>query len=329
MNNHFAKFALLGVVIAVVLFSRAAYPALTGGAATTTSGASGSGGTADAASQVPLFVLPPIAVSADSANAASAPRTTTKTAVVQQGATSPPNLNDAATLVMDLANGSVVEATNPNRRWPTASLAKLMSATIVLDKLPTSTAITVTNEMFAADPDEHNLVAGGRYTVEDLLHAMLLPSSNVAAQANADFYGLNNFLAEMNARAAAWGMTSTHYDDPSGISAGDESTADDLAKLAQVIYKDYPEILSVSDTPYYYITNLTTGQKTLLHSVDQFAGKPGYVGGKDGYTPQADGNHLAVFQSGARPPVLVIVLGSSSRFNDTQLLYDWFKANFK
>jgi D-alanyl-D-alanine carboxypeptidase len=330
MSDHAAKFLFLAVVVAAVLFSRAAYPTLTGGAGggtASSSSATGSGGAADAANQVPLFVLPPIAVSANGANATPVAATATQ-AAVHPGTQPPPALHDAASLVMDMRSGAVVEAVDPDRRWPTASLAKLMSATIVLDTLATSTAITVTTDMFAVDPEEHNVVVGGRYSVEDLLYLMLLPSSNVAAQANADFYGLGNFLAEMNARATAWGMANTHYDDSSGISAGDETSASDLAKLAQKIYADYPRILQITNTPFYYVTELNSGQKTLIKSINDFAGKPGFIGGKTGYTDQAAGNLLSLFRYDGRP-VLVIVLGSSNRFAETQTLYDWFKANFK
>ena len=59
--------------------------------------------------------------------------------------------------------------------------------------------------MFAADPDEHTLVLGGTYTVEDLLHVMLMPSSNVAAQAMADYIGTAQFMSEMNAARARSG----------------------------------------------------------------------------------------------------------------------------
>ena len=82
--------------------------------------------------------------------------------------------------------------------------------------------------MFAADPDEQTLVDRRDIYREDLLHVMLMPSSNVAAQAMADYIGSAQFMNEMNARAAQWGMTETYFADPSGISAANESTANDL-----------------------------------------------------------------------------------------------------
>ena len=49
----------------------------------------------------------------------------------------------------------------------------------------------------------------------------------------------------MNARAAQWGMTNTYFDDPSGLSAANESSAHDLAILATHVYQNYPTIFSI------------------------------------------------------------------------------------
>ncbi len=146
--------------------------------------------------------------------------------------------------------------------------------------------------MFAADPTEQTLVIGGTYTVEDLLHLLLMPSSNVAAQAMADYIGQAQFMNEMNARATAWGMTDTYFADPSGISAANESTANDLLILAQHVYADYPEILALTDTPATTITELNSRKKIAVKSINVFAGEPAFIGGKTGNTPQAGGNLL-------------------------------------
>ncbi|MGC9599198.1 MAG: serine hydrolase [Minisyncoccia bacterium] len=353
MNNTFAKFAFLAVVIGAVLFSRMMYPA----AAPAANLASANNVTrGNASSAVPMFILPSAAVSAGggssigSASEASGVGSDTRTeadvpvanipvanapaantpaasvpAMLSGGSAPPPALQDAAWLVADLTSGTVFASANADARWPTASIAKLMTATVVEDKLSAATAITITEDMFATDVTEQTLVVGGRYTVSDLLRAMLLPSSNVAAEALASFYGRNAFLAEMNARAAAWGMSDTHFDDPSGISAGDESTANDLLKLAQKIYADYPQIFQITRTPQATIAEETSGKKILLTNINEFAGDADFIGGKTGYTDQADGNLLSVFRDG-RKPLVVVVLGSGARFDDTKALYDWYKA---
>jgi len=318
MDNHFVKFAFLAAMIGAVLFSRMAYPA-----------ASSNFVNVSAVTPVtpPTFVMPSIAVSARDGTGNTVGTNDAPIPLPAQVAP-PPLLDNAASLVVDIKTKTAYEAVNADERWPTASLAKLMSATIVLDKLDPKTKITITETMFAADPQELTLVVGGTYTVSDLLHLMLLPSSNVAAEAAATFYGRDAFIAEMNARATEWGMTNTHYDDPSGISAGDQSTANDLAKLAEQIYENYPQIFQITRAPQYTITEQNSGKKIVIKSIDDFAGQADFYGGKTGHTDQADGNLLSVFRDGKHMP-LIIVLGSSDRFGDSQKLYDWFKANIK
>ncbi len=207
MDNHFVKFAFLAAMIGAVLFSRMAYPAASSNLANVSAVTPSTPGMNDGA--MPTFVMPPTAVSAQG-GAGDATGTNDVPISLPAQVAPPPLLDNAASLVVDIKTKTAYEAVNADERWPTASLAKLMSATIVADKLDPKTKITITETMFAADPQELTLVVGGTYTVSDLLHLMLLPSSNVAAEAAATFYGRDAFIAEMNARAAEWGMTNTH-----------------------------------------------------------------------------------------------------------------------
>jgi D-alanyl-D-alanine carboxypeptidase len=204
-----------------------------------------------------------------------------------------------------------------------------MTATLIFDQLATSTRITITPQMFAADPEEHTLVIGGTYTVEDLLHLMLMPSSNVAAQAMANYIGQAQFMNEMNVRAEQWGMTDTYFADPSGISAANESSAHDFLILAQHVYNNYPGIFALTDTPVTTITELNSGKKIIVRSINAFVGEPNFVGGKTGNTDQAGGNLLSIFDNDGNP-VLITVLGAPALpFKDTSALYSWFQANYQ
>jgi len=246
------------------------------------------------------------------------------------GSLPPPQIADRATLIADLETGGVLYGSNADNRWPLASLSKLMTATIVLDKMDLNQKVTVTPAAVDADPGQTTLQAGDIYTVSDLLYVMLLPSSNVAAEALANAYGRDQFLAEMNARAAAWGMADTHYDDPSGLSVGNQSTADDLLRLAQKIYADYPQILAITRTPQVTIKELGSGRQAAVKSINAFAGRADFIGGKTGYTDEAAGNLLSIFKYENRP-VLFVVLGTAddTRFANTLQLYQWFAQSFK
>ncbi len=244
--------------------------------------------------------------------------------------TSVPVFERESYVVRDVTNGVTLASMNQHDRWPTASLTKLMTATLVLDHFSMNTEITITPQMMAIDPTQVALQIDGTYTVYDLLHAMLMPSNNVAAEAFAEYYGYHNFMAAMNARAAAWGMTDTHFNDPSGLSSANESSAHDLAVLATHVYQEYPQILAISNTPTFALTNLANGQTHEIASINEFAGTPGFIGGKTGYIPESRDNLISLFRVDGHP-LLIVVLGAkdtAARFSDTTALLDWVRTDY-
>ena len=245
------------------------------------------------------------------------------------GGTPPPSLAVEASLVADLTTTSRFMSENETERWPLASVTKLMTATVVLDKLNPAQQITITKDDVNVDPSEELLHVGDTYTVTDLLRFLLLPSSNVAAEALARAYGRTQFITEMNARAAAWGMKNTYYADPSGLATGSQSTAADLVLLAQKIYSTYPKILEITRTPQVTVTEIDSGAQIVVKNINEFSGRADFIGGKTGYTDQADGNLLSLFLYEGHP-IVVVVLGTDEdmRFTNTEALYNWFTSNF-
>jgi len=338
MIKHSEKFIFLLVLIGAIFFARVVYPNISGVPSLASTDAPQ---TADAqiTTAPPTLVLPQTSVgdlntgnTAVSGNVAANTAGTTvavaNSVFSRINDTPLPTFSDEAYMVADLTTGAVLAGSNTTARWPTASITKLLTATLVFNQLATSTQITITPQMFAADPTETTLVVGGAYSVEDLLHMMLMPSSNVAAEAMADFIGRAQFMNEMNARAHAWGMTDSYFDDPSGISAANESTANDLLILAQHVYDSYPDILAITDTRQTTITELNSGKKIAVTSINDFAGESDFIGGKTGHTDQAGSNLLSIFNDNGHP-VLVIVLGTVDRFGDTSKLYAWFRVNYQ
>ena len=86
----------------------------------------------------------------------------------------------------------------------------------------------------------------------------------------------------MNRRAVAWGMTDTHYDDPSGLSVGSQSTASDLVVLTQKIYTAYPQILTITRTPQVTLTEISSGDQVVVKSINEFSGRIGFHRREDG-----------------------------------------------
>ncbi len=241
----------------------------------------------------------------------------------------PRDLALSAALIADLGTGQVYFASSSDKRWPTASITKLLTASFALDHMASGTEIALTSQDFlAAGGDVANgLRVEDRYAVRDLLRAMLAVSSNEAAEALANNFGRENFMAGLNARAAEWGMAQSHFSDPTGLSAANQSTAEDLLALARHIYRDYPELLAVTRTPKVSVRELNSGELKFLQNINTFAGQADFVGGKTGYTDDANGNLLSIFKYQGRT-IVVVVLGTEDRFGQTRNLYDWFRQSF-
>lgn len=135
-------------------------------------------------------------------------------------------------------------AASPNEQpAPIASLAKVMTAYLTLERYPLSGAqdgftITVTEEQAQAEGQGQSVVAvraGERLTERQLLEALLIPSgNNIARMLATDVAGGEaRFLTEMNAEARALGMHHTIYTDPSGFDSSTVSTAADQLRVFQ------------------------------------------------------------------------------------------------
>jgi len=315
MGSHFQKFLFLGVVMLAVLVSGVAHPSLfVSGEAENKSSSSASGG------DVPILTLPTLSADVSGAPATSATRVSEEAPVAPHEA--------AAVVVADLASGTIFFSQNADERWPLASVSKLMTAAVASDLLDPRERVTITASMMSVDPAERVLKAGDIYAVSDLLRIMLLPSNNVAAEALAELSGRQRFLAAMNAKAEAWGMANTYYDDPSGLSAANQSTANDLLALARNIYAEYPQIFDMTRLPQATVSEISRGAAVTVKNINNFAGDPDFLGGKTGYTDQANGNLLSLFSWRGRP-VFIAVLGTSggNRFTYTRKLLDWLKNN--
>ncbi len=213
----------------------------------------------------------------------------------------------------------------PSIRWPLASLTKLMTAVIVLQRTPPDDTITTVEVPGAYVASLKHLPTGVQYRADDLLRVMLVESSNEAAESFAAAYpgGRTAFIEAMNAQAAAWELTDTHFDDPAGLSAGSQSTADDLLSLVRHVYTGYPSVFQITRLRSVGATSIPTASSTgalyTAVTTNEFAGTVAFLGGKTGYTDEAQGNLISLFSVGGTPTVF-IVLGSADRFGETRIL---------
>jgi D-alanyl-D-alanine carboxypeptidase (penicillin-binding protein 5/6) len=209
---------------------------------------------------------------------------------------------------------------------PIASVAKVMTAYLVLKRYPLSGAqdgftITVTEadvQDEAQDTAENQsgvaVAAGEQLTERQLLEALLVPSGNNIARLLATAVGGSDagFVAEMNAEARALGMDQTTYTDPSGWDEGTVSTAaDQLRVFRQAMH--FPVFREIVSMPIVTlpVAGTVANFNPLVNS--------GY-GGKTG-SDSAAGGCLAFFTHvtvGRRPATAIGVVLGQGQGSDTQ-----------
>ncbi len=203
---------------------------------------------------------------------------------------------------------------------PIASLTKMMTAYVVLKKLPlaigqTGPCVTVSDSdvatyeaLSALDESSVYVVAGESLCEIDLLNGLLVHSASNYAVMLADLVagGTEAFVGLMNQDAQQLGLDNTHYADVSGFDPDSVSTALDQAQLAYQLMKS-PLVRSIVDQ-----TSVTLPVAGTVDSFTPYVGQDNVIGVKSGRTSQAGGcDVMAVtFQLGTKTEVLyAVVLG--------------------
>jgi D-alanyl-D-alanine endopeptidase (penicillin-binding protein 7) len=145
-------------------------------------------------------------------------------------------LKSASALVMD-SDGNVVYSKDAREPRSIASITKLMTAMVILDaSLPMQEPITVTkNDRDQLRGTGSRLKYGATLPRETMIRLALMSSENRAATALARTYpgGTQAFIRDMNKKAKALEMNSSHFADPAGLDAGNTASARDVAKMVR------------------------------------------------------------------------------------------------
>jgi len=240
-----------------------------------------------------------------------------------------PRLNTKAAILVDYENGRVLYAKEADEVWPIASISKLVTAMVVLDKgIDMSRTETITQED-AKESSRSRLRVGYELTIRDLLHAALMNSDNRAARALARVtsgsYG--DFAKAMNKKARKLGLRNTYFVEPTGLSEQNVSTAHEVAKILHYAY-DYPLIREISSKESYRVRVLNrkhasvsmSNTNGLMHS--QFR----VLSGKTGYIRESDYclTTMVRDRTGRRLTAVVLgVPGDKLRFRECRRLIEW------
>ncbi|MGY1898622.1 D-alanyl-D-alanine carboxypeptidase family protein [Nocardia gipuzkoensis] len=233
--------------------------------------------------------------------------------------------------------GTVLWSRQPNTPVPIASIAKVMTALVVINSGDLDRAITVPREIIAYcteyDGSTAGLAPGEVLTARQLLYAMMLPSGCDAAYTLADAYGPghDDFITRMNDTARQMGLAGTHFTDPSGLPAPtDHSTYSTPADLVTLGLRamSTPEFRDIARSKSFHVpagpgnrAHLWQTTNLLLHDY------PGAIGIKTGWTDAA-GTCLLFETVRAGIPLIGVVLHSSPNSevaakDDAERMLNW------
>ena len=218
-----------------------------------------------------------------------------------------------AGLVFDVGTGEVLWRRRPLASVPMASLTKIMTALMVVNRTRPNAPVRITRAALHYSGQAVGLLPRGkRVRLETLLNGLLLVSGNDAAIALAVHVSGSErrFVREMNSRARAWGLDCTHFASAHGLEDGNRSCARDLAVLTRLAMSK-PRIRRIVRRRQVAFRFPIKGGKLYLtgHNPLMRLGYRGAVGLKTGYTSAAGRCFVGVARRRGRT-LGVVLLGS-------------------
>jgi D-alanyl-D-alanine endopeptidase (penicillin-binding protein 7) len=243
-----------------------------------------------------------------------------------------PKLRSAAFVVQDQRTGEFLLSKQAETMMPIASITKLMTAMVLLDEnLNMEEMITIQE----ADKDilrnsRSRLAVGSRLTRREALLLALMASENRAAHALARTFpgGVHEFVIAMNTKARTMGLTETRFEDPTGLSDGNVSTAKDLGRLVAAACR-YPVICAFT-TRREETLRLERRQVKFVNTNALVRNSRWQIGlSKTGYIEE--GGRCLVMQTLLAQRQLLIVLlnstGKNTRIGDANRIRQWVETS--
>ncbi len=228
-------------------------------------------------------------------------------------------------LVIDLNNNSVILERNSQTQHSIASITKLMSAVVARENINEEETIVLSREMLKPYGYSPAIFLGREISANDLLKASMIQSTNDAAEALAHFRGRDVFISLMNEKAKELEMNNTVFMDSHGLNYGNRSTARDLSKLISYVNKEHPDILTISRYNDFWLEG-EDGKMLKFRNMNNFYPLSSFIGGKNGYLPQAGQTSLTLFNIEGKL-INITVLGSNNRQRDVFSLINKIKKD--
>ena len=246
------------------------------------------------------------------------------------------SLQCKSAVLMEAGTGAVLYAQNAAEALPPASVTKIMTLLLVMEaldagKFTLSDLVTASETAASMGGSQIYLKVGESMTVEDMLKSVVISSANDAAVALAEFVSgdVATFVEQMNRRAAELGMTSTHFENVTGLDDTAQNhltSAMDIALMSRALI-EHPTILKYSSI---WMDTIRDGAFGLTNTNRLVRFYRGATGLKTGSTSKA-GFCVAVTAERDGLSLICVIMGAESRdvrnAQATRLL-DWGFANY-
>lgn len=238
-----------------------------------------------------------------------------------------PELTAQSALVYNIDSKKIYLSKDIFTQRPIASLTKLMTSLIAINHIPLDQEIIINEEAVAAYGEIGDLNVNEKITFQNLLYILMLASSNDAASAIAQ--NIDNLINKMNLQAKEWGLSETYFEDASGISPNNKSSAWEIGKILEQALNNQvlAKIMNTSETdvysqgglkPFHHLANTNVLLKSQLN----------VFAGKTGFTDEA-GECMAVAAKAPNQDTLIfIVLNSKDRTTEIKKLISWINQAY-
>lgn len=240
-----------------------------------------------------------------------------------------PEISARSVIIIDVGSMKTLYEKNPEERLFPASTTKVMTALVALGHYRIDQSLMVTNTDTEVSGNVINLEPNEQMSVENLLYGLLVGSGNDAALVLSENYPgkTPGFIQAMNRKATEMNLRNTQFTNPVGFDEpGHFSTAKDIAILAAEAIKNsvFSRIVATSGLT---IADTTGTRMHYLKNTNELIGQiEGVRGIKTGWTENA-GECLVTLTERGGNEIIVVVLGSADRFDESKRLIDWVYQN--
>ncbi|MEA2474995.1 MAG: hypothetical protein QOE06_2910 [Thermoleophilaceae bacterium] len=235
-----------------------------------------------------------------------------------------------AGLLLDVDSGEVLWSRNPLKRLPIASLTKVMTALIVVKRIPAGAETRISKNATKFRGSEVGVLPRGKKVpIEALLAGMLLPSGNDAAVALAEAAAGSDrrFAKESSRHAQELGLGCTHFVDSYGLHRGNVSCAADLGAMTRLAMRE-PRITRIVRHPHLIVPFPISGHRLDVYATNPLLRThyPGTIGLKTGTTDPAGHCLIAVVRHGKRTLAAIVLNSPDTRTQAERMLEAGFRA---